>query len=253
MVRLRSSLTICRVWGGGIYEDDAFYNACDELGLLVWQDFMFGCGNYPTFPSFLVSVQKEAEQNVRRLRHHPCMAIWAGNNEDYQVQEQEGLEYNFDDKDPQSWLLTNFPARYIYEKLLPDVMSQECPDVPYHPGSPWGDGKLTSDPSVGDMHQWNGSLHPFKPCDIEANGLQLVWHGTQEKHQIFETLGGRFNSEFGMEAFPNIQTIEAFVTKKSQMYPQSHTMDFHNKADGHERRIATYMVENFRISTELEV
>jgi beta-mannosidase len=82
---------------------------------------------------------------------------------------------------------------------------------------------------------------------------KLVWHGTQEKHQIFETLGGRFNSEFGMEAFPNIQTIEAFVTKKSQMYPQSHTLDFHNKADGHERRIATYMVENFRIATELEV
>ncbi|KAJ5134355.1 hypothetical protein N7526_005720 [Penicillium atrosanguineum] len=223
-----------RVWGGGIYEDDTFYNACDELGLLVWQDFMFGCGNYPTFPSFLDSVQKEAVQNVRRLRHHPCMAIWAGNNEDYQVQEQEGLEYNFDEKLPECWLQTNFPARYIYEKLLPDVMSQECPDVPYHPGSPWGDGKLTSDPTVGDMHQWN------------------VWHGTQEKHQIFETLGGRFNSEFGMEAFPNIQTIEAFVTKKSHMYPQSHTLDFHNKADGHERRIATYMVENFRVATELE-
>jgi beta-mannosidase len=149
-------LTTCRVWGGGIYEDDAFYNACDELGLLVWQDFMFGCGNYPTFSSFLDSVQNEAVQNVRRLRHHPCVAIWAGNNEDYQVQEQEGLDYDFEEKDPQRWLQTNFPARYIYEKLLSDVMSQECPDVPYHPGSPWGDGKLTSDPTVGDMHQWNG-------------------------------------------------------------------------------------------------
>jgi beta-mannosidase len=84
------------------------------------------------------------------------VAIWAGNNEDYQVQEQEGLDYDFEEKDPQRWLQTNFPARYIYEKLLSDVMSQECPDVPYHPGSPWGDGKLTSDPTVGDMHQWNG-------------------------------------------------------------------------------------------------
>lgn len=84
------------------------------------------------------------------------------------------------------------------------------------------------------MHQWN------------------VWHGTQEKYQIFDTLGGRFNSEFGMEGFPHIDTIKYFVTDPSQLYPQSHMIDFHNKADGHERRIATYLVENFRTSTDLE-
>ena len=84
------------------------------------------------------------------------------------------------------------------------------------------------------MHQWN------------------VWHGTQEKYQIFDTLGGRFNSEFGMEAFPHIDTIKWFVTAESQLYPQSHMIDFHNKADGHERRIATYLVENFRTQTDLE-
>lgn len=81
------------------------------------------------------------------------------------------------------------------------------------------------------MHQWN------------------VWHGTQEKYQIFDTLGGRFNSEFGMEAFPHIATIEHFVTDSSQRFPQSHVIDFHNKADGHERRIATYLAENFRIKS----
>lgn len=106
--------------------------------------------------------------------------------------------------------------------------------MPYHPGSPWGDGKISSDPTVGDMHQWN------------------VWHGTQEKYQIFDTLGGRFNSEFGMEAFPHIDTIKYFVTDESQLYPQSHMIDFHNKADGHERRIATYLVENFRTRTDLK-
>jgi len=84
------------------------------------------------------------------------------------------------------------------------------------------------------MHQWN------------------VWHGTQEKYQIFDTLGGRFNSEFGMEAFPHIDTIKYYVTDPTQLYPQSHMIDFHNKADGHERRIATYLVENFRTSTDLE-
>lgn len=114
------------------------------------------------------------------------------------------------------------------------MVAEHAPHVAYHPGSPWGDGKISSDPTVGDMHQWN------------------VWHGTQEKYQIFDTLGGRFNSEFGMEAFPHIDTIKWFVTDKTQLYPQSHMLDFHNKADGHERRIATYLVENFRTSTDLE-
>lgn len=80
-----------------------------------------------------------------------------------------------------------------------------------------------------------------------------MWHGTQEKYQIFDDLGGRFNSEFGMEAFPHMQTIQHFVEDPSELYPQSRTLDFHNKADGHERRIATYLVENFRTTTDLAV
>lgn len=223
-----------RVWGGGIWEEDVFYDICDELGVLVWQDFMFGCGNYPAYPEMLKSITDECVCQTKRLRHHPSLAIYAGNNEDYQVQETYKLTYNYEDKDPESWLKTDFPARYIYEKLLPEVVAAHSPHVPYHPGSPWGDGKISSDPTVGDMHQWN------------------VWHGTQEKYQIFDTLGGRFNSEFGMEAFPHIDTIKYYVTDPSQLYPQSHMIDFHNKADGHERRIATYLVENFRTQTDLE-
>lgn len=221
----------CRVWGGGIYEDDAFYTACDELGILVWQDFMFACGNYPCFSSFLDSVKREAILNVRRLRHHPSIVIFAGNNEDYQVAESSNLTYKYSDKNPENWLKTNFPARYIYESLLPDIMRSECPSTPYHPGSPWGGGKKTSDPTIGDLHQWN------------------VWHGTQEKYQIFASLGGRFNSEFGMEAFPHLETIKTFVHDDKDLHPQSRLMDFHNKADGHERRLATYLVENVRTTT----
>ncbi|KAF5856185.1 hypothetical protein ETB97_007712 [Aspergillus alliaceus] len=223
-----------RVWGGGCYEDDSFYQACDELGVLVWQDFMFGCGNYPTWPKLLESIEKEAIYNVRRLRHHPSIVVYVGNNEDYQVQESAGLVYDYEDKNPENWLKTDFPARYIYEKLLPSVVEKLSPKTFYHPGSPWGDGKVTSDPTVGDMHQWN------------------VWHGTQEKYQIFDTLGGRFNSEFGMEAFPHMSTIDYFVENEADKYPQSHVLDFHNKADGHERRIATYLVENLRTATDLE-
>ena len=126
---------------------------------MVWQDFMFACGNYPTWPDLLESINQEAVYNVRRLRHHPSILIYAGNNEDYQVQEQNGLEYDYEDKDPENWLKTDFPARYIYEELLPSVVRDLAPSVFYHPGSPWGDGKVTSDPTVGDLHQWNGKLH----------------------------------------------------------------------------------------------
>jgi len=223
-----------RVWGGGIYEEQAFYDACDELGVLVWQDFMFGCGNYPAFPEILESIKKEAEANVKLLRHHPSIIIWAGNNEDYQYQESNQLTYDFENKDAESWLKTDFPARYIYEKILADACKELIPDTYYHFGSPWG-GKNTTDPTIGDLHQWN------------------VWHGSQEKYQDFDKLIGRFVSEFGMEAFPNIKTIDYFLPlgkDDPDRFPQSSTVDFHNKAAGHERRIALYLVENFRYAPD---
>lgn len=219
-----------RVWAGGIYEEAALYDACDEMGILVWQDFMFGCGNYPTWPKMLESVDREARVNVKMLRHHPSIVIWAGNNEDYQLAEQEGLEYDPKEDNPDNWLKTNFPARYIYEKVLPNVCKDLIPDTYYHPGSPWG-GKDTTDQTVGDLHQWN------------------VWHGKQERYQDFDKLVGRFVSEFGMEAFPSVKTIDAYLPKGKDdpdRYPQSSTIDFHNKAAGHERRLALYLVENIR-------
>jgi beta-mannosidase len=88
---------------------------------------------------------------------------------------------------------------------------------------------------------------------ISNKKTTIVWHGSQEKYQIFGTIGGRFNSEFGMEAFPHLETIKYFVEDSKDLYPQSHVIDFHNKADGHERRLATYLVENLRTATDLEV
>ncbi|KAK1547823.1 glycosyl hydrolase family 2 [Colletotrichum paranaense] len=223
-----------RVWGGGIYEEQEFYDACDEYGILVWQDFMFGCGNYPTWPDLLKSIDREARENVKMLRHHPSIVIWAGNNEDYQYAESENLTYDLANKDAESWLKTDFPARYIYEKILVDTCKDLIPDTYYHFGSPWS-GEDTRDPTVGDLHQWN------------------VWHGTQEKYQNFDKLVGRFVSEFGMEAFPSVKTIDAYLPKGKDdpdRYPQSSTVDFHNKADGHERRIALYLVENFRYAPD---
>ncbi|KAI1751250.1 family 2 glycosyl hydrolase [Xylaria castorea] len=222
-----------RVWGGGIYEHDAFFDACDELGVMVWQDFAFACASYPTYKSYLDSVEKEARQNIRRLRSHPSLIIWAGSNEDYQVQERYGLEYNYEDKDPQSWLKTTFPARYTYEYLLPKIVSEEDRFAIYHPTSPWGDGKISSDPTVGDKHQWD------------------IWHGAMNRYQEAFRLSARFISEFGMEAYPHMETIRSMITVDKQRYPGSMMMDFRNKAIDHERRLATYVNENFTVKYDI--
>ncbi|KAH8899839.1 family 2 glycosyl hydrolase [Thozetella sp. PMI_491] len=226
-----------RVWGGGIYEDASFYQACDELGILVWQDFMFACASYPGWPDYLKSVELEARQNVRRLRHHPSVVLWTGNNEDYQIVERYNLQYDLEDKDPVSWLKSEFPARYLYEHLLPSVVKEEAnTGTEYRPSSPFGNGKSTTlkvDKTVGDVHQWN------------------VWHGEMRPYQKLPEMNGRFVSEFGMEAYPHLETLHAFLPDETQRYPGSRTMDFHNKAIGHERRLLTYVAENFRLSYDL--
>ncbi|KAJ3532447.1 hypothetical protein NM688_g7423 [Phlebia brevispora] len=141
-----------RVWGGGIYEADGFYELCDELGIMVWQDFMFGCGQYPAYDTFVASVKLEAEQNVKRLRHHPSIVIFAGNNEDYQLAESSNLNLDYSDEHS-DFRKTNFPARYIYERVLPDVVSTYS-NIHYHRSSPYsGFGKKTTDQTYGDLHQ----------------------------------------------------------------------------------------------------
>ena len=223
-----------RVWGGGVYEEQAFYDACDEMGVLVWQDFPFACGNYPAHDKFLDLVHREATANVKLLRHHPSIVFWAGNNEDYQYRETKNLDYDPHDHDPENWLRSTFPARYIYEKLLADVISSLFPNAYYHFGSPYG-GTNSADPTVGDLHQWN------------------VWHGTQQPYQNFPSLTGRFVSEFGMQGLPSIDTIDSFLPhgKDDQdRYALSSTLDFHNKAGGHARSLAMYMDENIRYTFE---
>ncbi|KAJ3841473.1 glycoside hydrolase family 2 protein [Lentinula raphanica] len=223
-----------RVWGGGIYEADVFYDICDELGIVVWQDFMFGCGQYPAYDSFLALVKDEAEYNVKRLRHHPSLSIFAGNNEDYQVAESMHLELDYSDE-VSDFRKTNFPARYIYERVLPEVVGR-LSNVYYHRSSPYsGQGKITTDRTLGDLHQWN------------------VWHGSQEPWTNWDKLAGRFVSEFGMEGYPNIRTVDYWLgAETKERFPQSRINNSHNKADGFERRLELYLVENFKHSFEME-
>ncbi|THV08604.1 glycoside hydrolase family 2 protein [Dendrothele bispora CBS 962.96] len=223
-----------RVWGGGIYEADVFYDTCDELGILVWQDFMFGCGQYPAYDSFLKLVEVEAEYNVKRLRHHPSVVIFAGNNEDYQIAESCKLELDYSDE-TSDFRKTNFPARYIYERTLPSIV-EKFSDIFYHRSSPYsGQGKPTTDQTLGDLHQWN------------------VWHGQQKPWHEWDTLAGRFVSEFGMEGYPDIRTVDYWLGgNKDERLPQSRTNVNHNKADGFERRLELYLVENFKHAFDMD-
>jgi beta-mannosidase len=221
-------MLMLRVWGGGIYEPQVFYDLCDELGILVWQDFMFACGIYPAQPWFQQSVRAEAEAQVRRLRHHPCLALWCGNNEDYQIAESLGAYDQDAPPDPES----RFPARVIYERLLPEVCARLDPSRAYWPGSPYA-GANTSDGTVGDRHVWD------------------VWHGRVAPYQDYPRFAGRFVSEFGMQAAPDMATVESFAPP-AERHPQSRTMDHHNKAADGPRRLALYLSDNVPYPADLE-
>lgn len=220
-----ANMVMLRVWGGGIYEDQAFYQACDELGILVWQDFMFACGMYPAHAEFLASVRDEAAAQVRRLRHHACIALWCGNNEDYAIAESLG---RYDQGVTEGLAESAFAARAIYERLLPEVCAQLDPTRGYWPGSPYG-GSSSADPTVGDRHSWD------------------VWHGQMAPYQHYPKFTARFVSEFGMQAAPHLRTVESFAPP-AERRPGSRSFEFHNKAfdvgkgiaDG-PRRLAVYI------------
>ncbi|KAK0482107.1 glycoside hydrolase family 2 protein [Armillaria luteobubalina] len=205
-----------RVWGGGIYEHDSFYDTCD---VLVWQDFMFGCGQYPAYDSFLESVNEEAVQNVKRLRHHPSIVIF-----DYQIAESLNLELDYSDE-KSDFRKTNFPARHLYERVLPSIV-QQYSDIYYHRSSPYsGFGKDTRDQKYGDLHQ-----------------CMLPWRSVPY-----------FSNYPRSEGYPDLRTVDYWLGgDTSQRYPQSRVNSNHNKAAGFERRLELYLVENFKHSFEME-
>ncbi|MDP4302715.1 beta-mannosidase [Leptothrix discophora] len=224
-----------RVWGGGIYEDDAFYDACDELGVLVWQDFLFACGLYPAHDAYVASVEAEARAAISRLRHRASLAIWCGNNEDYTLAESVGAHGPGSDT-------VRFEARRIYEQLLPTLCAALDPQRPYWPGSPYtpgGDGLQNSqDKSAGDRHSWE------------------VWHQLMLPYQRYAEVGARFVSEFGLQSHPSLDVLHAAIPDAAERRPGSRTLQWHNKAssvvgaDGH-RRLAVYLADNLPPVTTL--
>ena len=224
-----SNQVMIRVWGGGIYEHDSFYDSCDELGVLVWQDFMFACGMFPAYPEMQESVRIEADQNIRHLRHHPSIVMWCGNNEDYVIPLLRGKKYDVSETDPEKILSSSFPGRYFYEHLLPAICEELVPDVPYWPGSPFG-GEMVNSPDVGDIHQWH------------------VWHLEKFPYQDFPRLRGRFVSEFGMQSIPSIQTSRSYFriddSLEERDFSTDDYMEWHNKAGSAQQTLTQYCTDN---------
>ena len=213
-----ANMNCVRIWGGGYYPDDFFYDICDELGLLVWQDFMFACAVYNLSEEFEENITAEFVDNVRRLRHHPSLALWCGNNE---------ME-DFVDKG--EWVSCHRQkADYIkmYEYIIPKVLKAEDPQAFYWPASPSSGGSFDDpqDPNRGDVHYW------------------MVWHGllpfTDYRNHKF-----RYVSEFGFQSFPCMETIESF-TEPEDRNVFSYVMEKHQRNASANGRIVSYLAQMY--------
>ncbi|MDQ3141060.1 MAG: glycoside hydrolase family 2 protein [Bacteroidota bacterium] len=181
-----------RVWGGGRYESDSFYELCDQLGILVWQDFMFACGMYPGDEIFLQNVQHEAQEQVKRLSRFSCMALWCGNNENNEGWHRWGWQ-SLLDLNEKNKLWADYQK--LFNQILPAVVKKYSNNTSYWESSPLhgrGDAQFQFE---GDAHDWG------------------VWHD-EMPFERFETHVPRFMSEAGFQSLPSITTIEAFAPKK---------------------------------------
>ncbi|WP_321449484.1 glycoside hydrolase family 2 protein [uncultured Cohaesibacter sp.] len=220
---VEANMNMIRVWGGGQYEQDWFYELCSELGIMVWHDFMFACNLYPAADHhWLGLVREEARQQVRRLSGHPCMTLWCGDNE--LVGAINWFEESKKDRD-----------RYLamYERLnfaLEECLTQEDPGIPFWPSSPsigpLNFGDSWHDDTAGDMHFWD------------------VWHSAKD-FEHYRSVRPRFCSEFGFQSFPSMRVIESF-TEPQDRNVSSPIMDVHQRNEGGNSRIVETIARYFR-------
>ncbi|MBA3909104.1 MAG: beta-mannosidase [Rhodobacter sp.] len=221
-----ANMNMIRVWGGGRYEPDWFYDLCDEMGLMVWQDFMFACHLYPSTPEFLAEVDAEVRDAVARISHHACMAIWCGDNE------LIGALTWFPEsrKDRDRYLVNYDRLNRTIEAALHSVL----PGANWWPSSPspgpLAFGDAWHDDSSGDMHFWS------------------VWHeGRDFDH--YRDVSPRFCSEFGFQSYPSMSTIKAFADPQDWNIA-SPVMESHQKNAGGNARIAETMFRYFRFPVD---
>lgn len=215
-----------RVWGGGVYPSDDFYDLCDRYGLIVWQDLMFACGVYDVSnPAFYENIKAEVADNLKRIRHHACLGLVCGNNE----MEWGLLEWDFPKTE-------EMRREYLqqYEVLLPQVVAKVCPDIDYWPASPSSGGGF-DEPNAenrGDVHYWQ------------------VWHGnkpfTEFRRHYF-----RFLSEFGFESLPSLKTVHAFTAAEDRNI-FSPVMEDHQRCEGGNGKILAYLAQHFRYPKDFD-
>lgn len=205
-----AGMNMIRVWGGGIYENNIFYEICDRLGLLVWQDFMFACGHYPEHQDFVSNIEEEFHQNINRLQHHPSIALWCGNNENE-------WGWYMDHGTP----VENLPGFGIYHQIIPEILKKLDPLRPYWPTSPFGSEIDPNSEKSGNRHQW----------DIWSSGVDY----TEVKADK-----SLFVSEFGFQGPANRTTLERALPE-SDWHAQASSFLFHNKQNEGPKLLAQFL------------
>ena len=225
---IRANMNTLRIWGGGIYEPDHFYELCDEMGIMVWQDFMFACSMYPADESFLKSVKREARYQVERLKSHASIILWCGNNE----VASGWLSWGWKEELPGSiWE----DYRKLFHELLPKVCNELDPQRLYWPSSPCHGTDQSNQDQIygkGDNHYWG------------------VWHGGDD-FNAFEDNIGRFMTEYGMQSFPSMSMIESFTHEKDRSL-DSDVMNAHQKASLGTGNLMKYIEDYYRMNDDFE-
>jgi beta-mannosidase len=228
-----ANMNMLRVWGGGVYAEDAFYDECDKNGILVWQDFMFACAMYPGDSDFLDNVKNEVIDNVTRLQNHPSIALWCGNNENDEGWKNWGWQKKFKYSKQDSTKIWNDYEKLFHQlipKTLDSLLSRK--ENRYWPSSPsigWGKKESLTQ---GDSHYWG------------------VWWG-KEPFEIYKQKVGRFMSEYGFQGMPNIETLEKVIRKEDMNFP-SEAFKNHQKHPTGFETINEYMARDFPVPKSLE-
>lgn len=220
-----ANFNMIRVWGGGLYPSDSFYELCDRYGLIVWQDFMFACANYSLDGGMRETIREEAVRHIRRLRHHACLGLWCGNNEIEMAWCEWGI--------PEDGALRRDHVA-LFEELLPELVARHDPDTAYWPSSPSSGGGF-DDPTAehrGDAHYWD------------------VWHGLKP-FADYRKYRFRFVSEFGFQSFPSLKTVESFTLPEDRNI-FSYVMEKHQKNDAANGKILYYLSETFRYPKDFD-
>jgi beta-mannosidase len=228
-----SNMNMLRVWGGGVYADDIFYDECDKNGILVWQDFMFACAMYPGDESFLQNVKMEVIDNVNRLQNHPSIALWCGNNENDEGWKNWGWQKQYNYSPSDSTKIWN-DYKKLFHELIPQTLDSLLSknENRYWPSSPsigWGKKESLLE---GDSHYWG------------------VWWG-KEPFEMYEKKVGRFMSEYGFQGMPNLETFKEFANKED-LNLNSEAVKSHQKHTTGYQTINEYMERDFQIPTSFD-